>query len=170
MQVLHQLLKFSDPNCLGDWEKMDDCGIYRLTDNLAIVQTIDCLTPIADDPYIFGQTVAANSLSDVSAMGAKPLTALSFISFPVKEIAKETIRKILKGLFDKVKETNAVILSGHTLKDIEVKCGLAATGVIKPNKIVRNCNAQVGDRLILTKPLGIGVITTAAKANLAPQM
>ncbi len=168
MQVLHQLPRFADPKILGDWETMDDCGIYLITDNLAIVQTIDCLTPIADDPYIFGQIVAANSLSDVYAMGAQPLTALSFISFPVKEMEKETIRKILAGLFDKVKEAGAVILGGHTLKDSEVKCGLAVTGIVEPNKIVTNSNAQVGDKLILTKPLGIGVITTAAKGNLAP--
>ncbi len=123
---------------------------------------------MSDDPYIFGQIVAANSLSDLYAMGARPITALVFISFPEKGVRKETVRMILKGVMDKVKEAKAVVLGGHTLKDVEVKCGLAVTGLVEKRMIITKNNARVGDKLILTKPLGIGVITTARKANLAP--
>lgn len=168
MQVLHQLAKFEDPNLLFGWDTMDDAGAYAINGARAIVQTIDVLTPIANDPYIFGQIVAANSLSDLYAMGVKPITALSFISFPVGVVDNKVIQQILAGVADKVKESGAVILGGHTIKDTEIKCGLAVTGIAEPKKIVKNSNAQIGDKLILTKPLGIGIITTALKADLAP--
>jgi selenide,water dikinase len=160
---------FEDKNRLVGWENMDDAGVYALDNNLAIVQSIDVITPVSDDPYIFGQIVAANSLSDIYAMGAKPITAMVFLSFPVEKIEKEIIGKILKGLADKVKEAEAVILGGHTLKDTEVKCGLAVTGICDRNKVITNSNARIGDKLILTKPLGIGIITTAIKADLVPE-
>jgi len=147
---------------------MDDAGVYEIDKNMAIVQTVDILTPIADDPYIFGQIVAANSLSDIYAMGAKPITALSIMCYPVDRIDSKIIVRILEGVADKVKEADACIIGGHTLKDTEIKCGLAVTGLVTPDRIVTNNRAHPGDRLILTKPLGTGIISTALKANLAP--
>jgi len=147
---------------------MDDAGVYRIEKNKAIVQAVDVLTPIADDPYIFGQIVAANSLSDIYAMGAKPLTALTILSYPPDKINNKVIQRILKGTFKKIKEAGACIIGGHTIKDDEVKCGLAVTGIVNPKKIITNSNAKPNDQLILTKPLGIGVISTALKADLAP--
>jgi len=147
---------------------MDDAGVYEIAKDIAIVQTVDILTPIADDPYIFGQIVAANSLSDIYAMGAKPITALIVVCYPPDKIDAKTISKILKGVADKIKEADACIIGGHTLKDTEVKCGLAVTGFVRPDKIITNNRATVGDKLILTKPLGTGIISTALKANLAP--
>jgi len=167
MQVLHQLPKFSDPKILVGGEAMDDAGIYAIDEKSALVQSVDILTPIADDPYTFGQIVAANALSDIYAMGAKPLTALSIISYPPDKIDKSVVVQILKGLSDKIKEADAVIIGGHTFRDIEVKCGLAVTGIIKSDRIVPNKNAKPGDKMILTKPLGTGIISTALKAGLA---
>lgn len=168
MQVLRRLPKFSDPKLLVGGDAMDDAGVYAIDNNLAIVQSVDVLTPIVDDPYIFGQIVAANSLSDIYAMGAKPITALSFISFPVDKVNNDTVTKILEGVAHKVKEADAVILGGHTIKNSEIKCGLAVTGVVEPDKIITNNRANVGDKIILTKPLGTGIISTALKAELAP--
>jgi len=168
MKVLHQLPKFNDPKLLVGGETMDDAGVYLIDKNIAVVQSVDIFTPIADDPYIFGQIVAANSLSDIYAMGAKPITALSIISFPVDKIDNEIVAEILKGVADKVKEAGAVIIGGHTLKDTEIKCGLSVTGLVAPDKIITNCHAKVGDRIILTKPLGTGIISTALKAGFAP--
>ncbi len=167
MQVLQQLPEFTDPRLLVGGETADDAGVYRVADELALVLTVDVLTPIADDPYVFGQIAAANSLSDVYAMGGRPVVALNIIAFPVGEIGHETIRAILAGVRDKVREAGAVIAGGHTLKDSEVKCGLAVTGLVHPDRVVRNVGANPGDVLILTKPLGIGIITTALRANLA---
>ncbi len=168
-QVLSRLPKFTDPKILVGGETMDDAGVYQLRDDLAIVQTVDILTPIADDPYVFGQIAAANSLSDIYAMGAKPLTALCVVSFPVGEVDNETISKMLEGVSAKIKEAEAALLGGHTLKDTEIKCGLAVTGIVAPDKIITNSAAMPGDRLILTKPLGIGIISTALKVVLAPE-
>lgn len=168
MQVLHQLPKFDDPRILRGGSSMDDAGVYEIDKDTAIVQSVDILTPIADDPYIFGQIVAANSLSDIYAMGAKPISALSIICYPTDKIDNKIIVRILEGVADKVKEANACIIGGHTLKDTEMKCGLAVTGLVKPDKIVTNNKANSGDKLILTKPLGTGIISTALKANLAP--
>jgi len=147
---------------------MDDAAVYKIDENTAIVQTVDILTPVADDPYIFGQIVAANSLSDIYAMGAKPITALSILCYPPEKLDSKIVNTMLKGAGDKVKEANACIIGGHTLKDTEVKCGLAVTGVVAPDKIITNSSAKPGDQLILTKPLGTGIISTAIKANLAP--
>ncbi len=168
MQVLHQLPKFDDPKILVGGTHMDDAAVYKIDENTAIVQTVDILTPIADDPYIFGQIVAANSLSDIYAMGAKPITSLSILCYPPEKIDNKIVNSMLKGAADKVKEAGACIIGGHTLKDTEVKCGLAVTGIVAPDKIVTNSGAKPGDRLILTKPLGTGIISTAIKANLAP--
>ncbi len=168
MQVLHQLPKFDDPKILVGGTHMDDAAVYKIDENTAIVQTVDILTPIADDPYIFGQIVAANSLSDIYAMGAKPITALSIMCYPTDKIDTRIVGRILEGVADKVKEADACVIGGHTLRDTEMKCGLAVTGFVKPDKIITNNRAHSGDRLILTKPLGTGVISTALKADLAP--
>jgi selenide,water dikinase len=163
MQVLRQLPKFSDPNLLYGCEAMSDAGVYALGKELAIVQTVDVLTPIADDPYTFGAIAAANSLSDIYAMGAKPLTALNILSFPPEKIPPVVLREIVRGGCDKAKEAGAVILGGHTIQDSEIKYGLAVTGIIRKSEIITNHNAQVGDVLVLTKPIGTGVIATALK-------
>ena len=147
---------------------MDDAGVYALDKNTAIVQSVDILTPIADDPYIFGQIVAANSMSDIYAMGAKPLTTLTIIHYPPDKIDNECVGRILEGIANKVKEAGACIIGGHTIKDTEVKCGLAVTGLVHPDKIITNNHACPGDILVLTKPLGTGIISTALKANRAP--
>ncbi len=142
--------------------------MYRLNAEQALVLTVDLLTPIADDPYVFGQIAAANSLSDVYAMGGTPLAALCIITFPVGEIEHETVKRILEGVWNKVREAGAVIAGGHTLKDTEIKCGLAVTGIVHPERVVKNTGARPGDVLILTKPLGTGIITTALRVGLAP--
>lgn len=167
MQVLHQLPKFDDPKILVGNGHMDDAGVYAINENLAIVQSVDILTPIADDPYIFGQIVAANSISDIYAMGAKPISALSIICYPTDEIDNEVIVRILEGVGDKAREAGACIIGGHTLKDAEVKCGLAVIGLVRPDKMITNNKASPGDRLVLTKPIGTGIMSSALKANLA---
>lgn len=166
--MLQQLPAFRHPHLLVGGETSDDAGVYRLNAEQALVLTVDLLTPVADDPYVFGQIAAANSLSDVYAMGGTPLAALCIITFPVGEIEHETIKRILAGVWDKVKEAGAVIAGGHTLKDTEVKCGLAVTGIVHPERVVKNTGARPGDVLILTKPLGTGIITTALRVELAP--
>jgi len=168
MQVLHQLPAFRHPDLLVGGETSDDAGVYRLNDEQALVLTVDVLTPIADDPYVFGQIAAANSLSDVYAMGGLPLAALCIVTFPVGEIEHETVRGILEGVWDKVREAGAVVAGGHTLKDTEVKCGLSVTGILHPDRVVKNAGARPGDVLVLTKPLGSGIITTALRGDLAP--
>lgn len=140
---------------------MDDAAVYRLTDDLAVVQTVDFITPIVDDPYRFGRIAAANALSDVYAMGAKPLFALNLVGFPVKTLPMGVLGEILKGAAHKVAEAGIQILGGHSIEDFEPKYGLSVTGVVHPARVVRNSTARPGDRLILTKPLGLGVITTA---------
>lgn len=141
----------------------DDAGVYKLTDELAIIQTIDIFTPLVDDPYKFGQIAAANAISDIYAMGGKPLTALNFIGYPKKHLEIETVIEILKGGADKANEAGTVILGGHSIMDPEVKYGLAVTGVVHPEKIITNAGAQPGDKLILTKPIGTGILATAIK-------
>lgn len=167
MRILHQLPKFDDPKILVGKGHMDDAGVYAIDENLAIVQSVDILTPIADDPYIFGQIVAANSISDIYAMGGKPISALSIVCYPPDEIDNKVVARMLEGICDKVKEADACIIGGHTLKDTEVKCGLAVIGVVKPDKIITNDKASPGDKIVLTKPIGTGIIATALKADLA---
>jgi selenide, water dikinase len=142
--------------------------VYRLDSERALVLTVDVLTPVADDPYVFGQIAAANSLSDVYAMGGTPLAALCVLGYPVGEVSHETVRNVLAGMWDKVREAGAVVAGGHTTKDVELKCGLAVTGLVHPDRVVTNAGARPGDALVLTKPLGIGIITTALRASLAP--
>jgi selenide, water dikinase len=148
-------------------ETGDDAGVYRLRPDLAIVNTVDFFTPIVDDPYIFGQISAANSLSDVYAMGGDPVTCMNIVCFPKDKMDIEILGEILKGGADKVKESGAVIIGGHSIIDEEIKFGMAVTGVIHPDKIFRNVGVQEGDVLILTKALGTGIITTALKKGKA---
>ena len=144
----------------------DDAGVYRLRPDLALVQTVDFFTPVVDDPYTFGQIAAANALSDIYAMGAAPLTALNLVAFPICTLGVSVLQEILRGGGDKVAEAGAVILGGHSIEDDEPKYGLAVTGVVHPDRIVANNGAKPGDWLVLTKPLGTGVLATALKAGL----
>jgi selenide,water dikinase len=165
--VLSRLPRQIDANVLVGFETYDDAGVYRLTDELAMVQTVDILTPIADDPYTFGQIAAANSISDVYAMGGKPVSALSIVCFPEKD-DPEILGQILRGGLDKMNEAGCTIIGGHSIRDDELKFGYAVTGVIHPQHVWRNFGARAGDALLLTKPLGTGVIATALKQGQAP--
>jgi selenide,water dikinase len=148
-------------------ERAEDAGVYKLTDELAIVETLDFFTPIVDDPYSFGQVAATNALSDVYAMGGRPLTAMNIVCFPIKTMDTSILNEILRGGLEKVHEAGAIIVGGHTVEDDELKYGLSVTGVIHPAKVVLNTGARAGDRLILTKPLGTGIISTAIKGGVA---
>jgi selenide,water dikinase len=165
--VLRRLPASRDPNLLVGTNTADDAGVYRLSDDLALVQTVDFFTPVVDDPYWFGAIAAANALSDVYAMGGKPLTALNIVAFPVGTLSLDVLAEILRGGSDKVREAGVTLVGGHTVDDAEPKFGLAVTGTIHPDRIVTNAGAQAGDVLILTKPLGSGIATTALKADLA---
>ena len=169
MQVLHELPKFKNPDLLVGTETSDDAGVYRLGPDLAIVNTVDFFTPIVDDPYIFGQISATNSLSDVYAMGGEPKTCMNIVCFPKGKMDIEVLGEILKGGAEKVKEAGAVVIGGHSIIDEEIKFGMAVTGIIHPDKIMRNVGVQEGDALILTKPLGTGIITTALKKGKASE-
>lgn len=141
--------------------------MYKLSEELALIQTVDFFTPIVNDPYDFGRIAAANALSDIYAMGGRPLTAMNIACFPIKQIEKHVLRAILAGGVDKVHEAGAVLAGGHSIDDLELKYGLAVTGIASPYKIWKNSGARVGDVLILTKPLGTGILSTAIKAGLA---
>lgn len=156
-----------DPNLLVGLDTCDDAGVYRINDEMALIQTVDFFTPVVDDPYSYGQIAAANSLSDVYAMGGRPLTAMNIIGFPVKKLDLSVLAEILRGGADKIKEAGAVLLGGHSVDDNEPKYGLSVTGIVHPDKVLTNSGAQPGDVLVLTKPLGIGIITTAIKGGLA---
>jgi selenide,water dikinase len=144
-------------------ESQDNAGVYRLTGEIALVQTVDYFTPVVDDPFAFGQIAAANSLSDIYAMGAKPLTAMNLVSFPRDALDLSVLREILRGGLDKMNEARVVLVGGHTVDDPELKYGLSVTGTVHPNRLVTNGGARIGDKLILTKPLGTGIISTALK-------
>jgi selenide,water dikinase len=165
--VLAKLPKQSDPNVLVGFDTADDAGVYQLAPDLALVQTVDFFTPIVDDPYTFGQIAAANSLSDVYAMGGRPVSALSIVGFPNTGRDLEILENILQGGLAKMQEAGCVVIGGHSIGDDEIKFGYAVTGVINPQRILKNVGAQPGDRLILTKRLGTGVIATALKNNRA---
>ncbi|WP_425414466.1 selenide, water dikinase SelD [Paucisalibacillus globulus] len=166
-QVLRNLpTPIADPNLLVGLDTSDDAGVYKLTDDIALVQTLDFFTPIVDDPYDFGQVAAANAISDVYAMGGKPLTALNIVAFPISTLDKSILSEILRGAGDKLKEANVTLVGGHSIDDKEPKFGLAVTGVVHPNKVRTNTGAQPGDKLILTKPIGVGILTTSIKNNL----
>src|SRR6266513_2688580 len=144
---------------------MDDAGVFVLSDDLALVQTVDFFAPIVDDPYQFGQGAAANAMSDVYAMGGEPLTALNIVGFPSNALPMSVLTEILRGGQDKVHEAGALIVGGHTIIDEELKYGLAVTGRADPRHLLTNAGASVGDRLVLTKPLGTGILATAAKQD-----
>jgi selenide,water dikinase len=144
----------------------DDAGVYRLTDELALVQTVDFFTPIVDDPYSFGQIAAANALSDVYAMGGRPITVLNIVAFPIAKLPGAVLAEILRGGMDKVTEAGAVTLGGHSIDDPEPKFGMAVTGLIHPKQIAAKAGARPGDYLVLTKPIGVGVVSTATKKGL----
>jgi selenide,water dikinase len=150
-------------------ERAEDAGVYKLTDELAIIQTLDFFTPIVDDPYAFGQIAAANALSDVYAMGGQPLTAMNIVCFPEKTMAMSVLRDILVGGLDKMREAGVLLVGGHSVEDEELKYGLSVTGTIHPARVVLNTGARAGDRLILTKPLGTGIISTAIKGDMADE-
>jgi selenide, water dikinase len=147
---------------------MDDAGIFLLSDDVALVQTVDFFAPIVDDPYLFGQIAAANALSDVYAMGGEPLTALAIVGFPSGKLPLEVLREILRGGQDKVHEAGALIVGGHTIIDEELKYGLSVTGRAHPKRLLTNAAARAGDRLILTKPIGTALLATAAKSGELP--
>ena len=157
----------TDPNVLVGYVTGDDSGVYRLAPDLAIVQSVDVLTPIVDDPRLFGQVAAANALSDLYAMGATPRTALNILAIPRDNFDLADAREILRGGHDKVAEARAVVIGGHTTEDAEPKYGLCVTGTIHPARILTNAGAKPGDDLVLTKPLGTGIIATALKAGIA---
>lgn len=168
--VLAQLLKgirvHEDPNLLVGFDKSDDASVYKVSDDLALVQTVDFFPPIADDPYLFGQIAATNALSDVYAMGGEPKLCLNIMAIP-ESMPKEAVHQLLRGGYDKVYEAGALITGGHSILDEEPKYGLAVTGFVHPDRVLTNSGARRGDVLLLTKPLGIGVVTTAAKADMA---
>lgn len=165
-RVLKRLPQRQDPNLLVGFNTADDAAVYRLNDQLALVQTVDFFTPIVDDPALFGQIAAANSLSDVYAMGGRPLSALTIVAFPASRPA-ELLEQILRGGLEKMTEANCAVVGGHSIRDEDLKFGYAVTGLIDPQKIWRNVGARPGDKLILTKPLGTGVISTALKQEKA---
>ncbi|MGL5000273.1 MAG: selenide, water dikinase SelD [Cetobacterium sp.] len=171
-EVLSKLLKnlpsVEDKNLIVGFEKSDDAAIYKLTDEIALIQTLDFFTPMTEDPYIFGQIAAANSLSDVYAMGGEPKTAMNIVCFPEKENI-EILGEILRGGAEKIAEAGAVLSGGHSIHDPEVKYGLSVTGLIHPDKVLKNYGSKEGDVLIITKPLGTGIISTASKVEIIPE-
>lgn len=162
------LPKIEDPNVIAGIEHFEDAGVYRLRDDLALIQTIDFFTPIVDDPFTFGRIAAANALSDVYAMGGKPLTAMNVICFPVKSMDMSILHDILLGGMEILREAQVTLIGGHSVEDNELKYGLSVSGVIHPDKVVRNRGAQPGDKIVLTKALGTGIVSTAIKGGEAP--
>jgi selenide,water dikinase len=148
-------------------DRADDAGVYKVTDDIAIIQTVDFFTPIVDDPYWFGQIAAANALSDVYAMGGVPKTAMNLVAFPLKDMGMAVLRRIIQGGLDKLREAGVVLVGGHSVEDSELKYGLSVTGFIHPDRVLTKKGLQEGNRLILTKPLGTGIINTAIKGGLA---
>ena len=167
-KLLDGIKVHQDPNLLVGFDKSDDASVYKVTDDLALVQTVDFFPPIDDDPYTFGQIAATNALSDVYAMGGEPKLALNIMAIP-DNLPKEAVHALLRGGYDKVYEAGAIITGGHSILDDEPKYGLAVTGFVHPDKLLKNCGAKDGDVLFLTKPLGIGILTTAAKADLVSE-
>jgi selenide,water dikinase len=161
------LPRFSDERLLVGADKADDAAVYRLSDDLALVQTIDFFTPLVDNPYDFGRIAAANALSDVYAMGGRPLLALNVVAFPLAKLGGETLREILRGGLDVLAEAGAVLAGGHSIDDPEPKYGLSVTGTVHPDRLVTNAGGKVGDVLVLTKPLGTGAIVAARKRGAA---
>ena len=164
--VLERLPKFTDPSLLVGFETSDDAAVYQISDDVAVIQTLDFFTPVVDDPYTFGQVAAANALSDVYAMGGEPKIALNIVEFP-GELSPDILGEILRGGADKVHEAGAVLVGGHSIQDDVPKYGPSVTGFVHPDKIYKNYGCQAGDVLILTKQLGSGIVNTAVKAQMA---
>lgn len=156
-----------NPSLIIGLEIPDDCAVYKINDTIAFVQTVDFFTPIIDDPYLFGQIAAANALSDIYAMGAKPVIALNLVGFPVDKLDRGILKEILRGGADKMVEAGVCIAGGHSIDDPEVKYGLAVTGLVHPEKLLTKQGAKTGDAVFITKPIGIGIISTALKAGMA---
>jgi len=163
--VVNHLPEYPNERVLVGPKTFADAGIYKISDDMATVSTLDFFTPVVNNPYDYGQIAAANALSDVYAMGGKPLTAMNILCYPIKSLDRDIVVEILKGSADKVNEAEAVIIGGHTLQDSEIKYGLSVTGIIHPDRIVTNAGARAGDALVLTKPLGTGLIISAIKAD-----
>lgn len=159
----------TDANVLVGLERADDAGVYRIADDLALIQTVDFFTPVVDDPYDFGQIAAANALSDIYAMGGVPKTALNLVAFPVQKMDLAVLRRIVQGGLDKLTEAGVVLLGGHSIEDPELKYGLAVTGFVHPRRVLVKRGLRPGDRLVLTKPLGTGIVATAVKAGMASE-
>jgi selenide,water dikinase len=157
----------TDENLIVGLEKADDAGVYKLADDLAMIQTVDFFTPVVDDPYFFGQIAATNALSDIYAMGGTPKTAMNLVAFPAKDMDIAILREIIQGGLEKMKEAEVVLVGGHSIEDKELKYGLSVTGFVHPDHILTKRGLKLGDQLILTKPLGIGIIATAIKGGLA---
>jgi selenide, water dikinase len=153
---------------LVDTRTSDDAGVYQLTDELALVQTVDFFTPLVDDPYLWGAIAATNALSDVYAMGGRPVTALNIAALPLNELSPEVVAAVMRGGHDKCAEAGVAVLGGHTVEDPQPKFGLSVTGVVHPKRILTNAGAQQGDKLVLTKPLGVGMISSGTKKGLTP--
>jgi selenide, water dikinase len=165
-QVLRLLPKQDPvPELLVGNETSDDAGVYKLTDSIALIQTVDYFTPVVDDPYMFGQIAAANALSDVYAMGGEPKTVMNIVGYPVKKLGPDVLSEIMRGSADKVKESGAVTVGGHSVDDQEPKFGLSVTGIAHPDSIWKNVGAKPGDVLVLSKPIGVGILTTGIKRN-----
>ena len=161
--MLGGLPRFDTPDLLVGNEGNDDAGVFRVAPDLALVQSVDFFTPVVDDPYDFGAVAAANAFSDIYAMGAKPITALNIVGFPVNSLSLEILREILRGGCDKAVEAGVAVLGGHSIEDAEPKFGMAVTGVVHPERVITNAGGRPGDVLVLTKPLGIGILTTGIK-------
>lgn len=166
--MLEGLPRLDDPNVLLGNETADDAGVYRVSPELALVQTVDFFTPIVDDPYAFGAVAAANAMSDVYAMGAEPFMALNIVGFPIDTLDPGILHRILQGAGDKCIEAGVAVLGGHSIDDPEPKFGLAVTGRVHPDRILLNSGGRAGDLLVLTKPLGVGILTTAIKRDRLP--
>ncbi len=164
-QVLCHLPKVESDKLIVGLDTSDDAAVYKLNDETAIIQTLDFFTPVVDDPYVFGQIAATNSLSDIYAMGGNPILAMNIVCFPAC-LSTDVLAEILKGGADKVKEAGALLVGGHTVEDNEPKYGLSVTGTVSPNKVITNSGAKPGDVLVLTKPIGLGILNTAIKADM----
>ena len=160
------LIPVSNPNVLRSIERLDDAGVYKISDDIAIIQTIDFITPIVNNPYDFGQIAAANSISDVYTMGGKPITAMNVVCFPSNSMDISVLREILRGGLEKMQEAGVALMGGHSVIDPEMKYGLSVTGVVHPDKLITNSGTRIGDQLILTKPLGTGIMSTALKNHM----
>ncbi|OGP31248.1 MAG: selenide, water dikinase SelD [Deltaproteobacteria bacterium GWC2_42_11] len=162
MQVLHHLPDVKDENLIAGIDTASDAGVYKISEDTAVVNTVDFFPPIVDDPYLFGQIAAANALSDVYAMGGMPKLAMNIVCFP-PDLDLSILEEIIKGSLDKLKEAGVILIGGHSIEDKEVKYGLSVTGFVHPDKVVKNSGAKSGDVLVLTKPIGVGIITSALK-------